>query len=55
MAIKSGTLVWLKSGGPKMTVKHYDDKGWICTWFLNFEAKEHTFNENQLTEEDPDR
>jgi uncharacterized protein YodC (DUF2158 family) len=55
MAIQSGTLVWLKSGGPKMTVKSHQSNGWICTWFLNLEPKEHVFNENQLVEEEPGR
>ena len=55
MAIQSGTLVWLKSGGPKMTVRCNSNKGWICTWFLNYEPKEYTFLQDQLTESDPSK
>lgn len=50
----SGDIVQLKSGGPEMTVSHYnsnipDDKKIICTWFdKNNELKSATFIEDQL-------
>jgi uncharacterized protein YodC (DUF2158 family) len=55
MAIQDGSLVWLKSGGPAMTVKWEDENtgGWVCTWFVKNEIKEHSFSEHQLTETDP--
>ena len=55
MALQNGAVVWLKSGGPAMTVKHQDSNGdMICTWFTyDDEIMEHNFSAEQLTEEDP--
>lgn len=55
MAINNGTIVWLKTGGPAMTVKFLTTSNlWLCTWFdKDNEVKEHSFSEEQLTEEDP--
>lgn len=39
--IKSGDVVVLKSGGPKMTVKFENSVvKWACKWFENGEMKE---------------
>ena len=40
-AIKSGSIVNLKSGGPSMTVGVYHGTlgGWHCLWFDNTELK----------------
>jgi uncharacterized protein YodC (DUF2158 family) len=49
MELKPGMIVTLKSGGPKMTVKFLNTSStWTCTWFINDEAKEHGFSEEQL-------
>lgn len=56
MTIKRGSIVWLKSGGPKMTVMWEGDyrSSWVCTWFNEKdEVKEYIFPEPALTEEDP--
>jgi Uncharacterized small protein len=54
MAIQSGTTVWLKSGGPCMTIKFFTaGKEWLCTWFAGDEIKEYTFMAEQLTENNP--
>ena len=47
--IKSGNVVKLKSGGPKMTVRnHHDGPLWVCSWFDGVELKEGYFSEEQL-------
>lgn len=60
MQLKEGESVWLKSGGPEMTVKgeniaNYDNdvSKVVCSWFVKTEVKEHDFVEAQLTTEDP--
>lgn len=58
--IEPGTVVWLKSGGPAMTVKSKTSKSsgylWLCSWFVEnkIEVKEHAFTVVQLTIEKPD-
>ena len=52
--IKIGDLVWLKSGGPKMTVRRIDDNNkCACTWFDEKKQCEGTFYLEQLTDQDP--
>jgi uncharacterized protein YodC (DUF2158 family) len=54
MSIQNGTIVWLKSGSPSMTVKWKTINGdWLCAWFDKTTIKEHTFSLEQLTEENP--
>jgi uncharacterized protein YodC (DUF2158 family) len=56
MAFASGDVVQLKSGGPKMTVKHIgtmlDDEEVVCVWFEEVGKKqvhtEKSFNPNTL-------
>ena len=49
-----GDIVWLKSGGPAMTVKGENKNDDIlCTWFANNEPKDHPFVAGQLTNKDP--
>jgi len=55
MAITEGTIVWLKTGSPAMTVKFKTaSHEWFCTWFEGKSVKEHSFTEAQLTTEEPD-
>ena len=55
MAIEEGSIVWLKTGGPAMTVKFKNSMGeWLCSWFVDEDVKEHSFTEEQLTEEEPE-
>lgn len=53
--IKEGAIVWLRSGGPAMTVKWLDENngGWICCWFDGKKLLDGLFSEEQLTETDP--
>ena len=52
--IKKGELVWLKSGGPSMTVFETCTKGTCtCIWFSQGQVQKHKFNFENLTKEDP--
>lgn len=60
MSIKIGSTVWLKTGGPSMSVQHEfwlfngKVKGWMCAWFdENHKVQQHSFAEDSLTEENP--
>ena len=53
MAMKEGSIVYLKSGSPAMTIGAKTATGWSCSWFVGNEIKEHTFTEEQLTETNP--
>lgn len=54
MNIKHGATVWLKSGGPKMTVDGVSmGKNWVCKWFVGQTLSHGTFHEDALTTEDP--
>ena len=54
MALQNGSIVWLKTGSPAMTVKFLaSNEQWLCTWFDGTEVKEHSFSAEQLTETDP--
>ncbi|HMT34341.1 MAG TPA: DUF2158 domain-containing protein [Chitinophagaceae bacterium] len=55
LQITSGMVVWLKSGGPAMTAKIETNYCWVCTWFVENEAKEHAFRAGQLTNQEPNR
>lgn len=48
-------MVWLKSGGPKMTVKKQRGyKDWLCSFFDgNDEYRERIIGTDQLTDVDP--
>lgn len=53
--VKTGAVVWLKSGGPKMTVGvEYAAGEFYCSWFVGAEHKSAKFTLEQLTHEDPD-
>ena len=47
---KPGDVVYLKSGGPKMTVKEFDQKvnEVICEWFNENDLKERGFHPDTL-------
>ena len=51
--IQSGDVVWLKSGGPSMTVYAAEKNTARCDWFENNEHKQATFRIGQLTDEAP--
>lgn len=52
--LKAGTLVYLKSGGPQMTVKARLANGYyMCSWFVGTKLFEGQFAADQLTEQDP--
>ncbi len=52
--LKPGTVVWLKSGGPAMTIKENVDKSYvICGWFNGSKLHESKFSTYQLTTDDP--
>jgi uncharacterized protein YodC (DUF2158 family) len=48
---KTGDLVQLKSGGPKMTVRTYNTGTYLaCDWFAGNKHEEGVFQEAQLQE-----
>jgi len=54
--METGKIVWLKSGGPKMTVgnKNVHDSRYVrCAWFIGNDLKEGEFHIDQLTEVEP--
>ena len=54
MSIKKGDIVWLKSGGPKMTVKGITpEKICICIWFQHGEIQFFEFEDSTLSKSDP--
>ena len=54
MKIKSGLIVWLKSGSPSMTVfSEARPNKWICQWFVGTKLNSATFDISQLTDKDP--
>ncbi len=60
MAIKCGSLVYLKSGGPPMTVSRFGSDAEFqrehfaglvqCNWFVGVDLKTHWFHIEMLTE-----
>ena len=42
-AFKSGEIVQLKSGGPRMTLTSVDDRGYVRTAWFAGAAKEHGY------------
>jgi uncharacterized protein YodC (DUF2158 family) len=52
---KTGDVVWLKSGGPKMTVREKESEGEkiICDWFEGMSPKVGVYLADQLTNENP--
>lgn len=54
MKVRHGMTVWLKSGSPKMTVNAIARPGqWVCQWFVGPVLSHGTFNEEALTDTDP--
>lgn len=52
--IERGMSVWLRSGGPEMSVKTQTGNGsWLCSWFVGADVKEHAFMAEQLTDQNP--
>ncbi len=53
--IKKGDIVWLKSGGPKMTIKTTsEDEICTCIWFKHGELQYCDLESDTLTIVDPD-
>jgi uncharacterized protein YodC (DUF2158 family) len=54
--LQKGDVVWLKSGGPKMTVadEPVNTRGWKCIWFLGDKQIEGFFPLESLTTTNPD-
>lgn len=52
---KEGDVVYLKSGGPAMTITELsDDRSSYCEWFdKNQEQQSNSFKNTALTKEDP--
>ena len=52
---KTGDVVWLKSGGPKMTVREKESEGEkiVCDWFEGMEPRVGAYLADQLTDENP--
>ena len=48
--LKGGEVVVLRSGGPRMTLSHYDAdiQQYWCQWFEGVELKEGMFARNSL-------
>jgi len=56
MEIKSGMIVWLKSGSPEMTVNSLARPNvWICQWFVGTKLCNGQFRSEQLTDKDPNQ
>lgn len=55
LKFKNGTVVWLKSGSPAMTINafHLTTKKYVCLWFIDNSLKEGFFKEEALTDIDP--
>ena len=56
MEIKEGTIVWLKSGGPAMTIKEAMSERrlkWTCQWFEGVNIYQRDFWAHQLTTDNP--
>lgn len=55
MEHKTGDVVYLKSGGPSMTVSSGPSNGFCeCHWFLKGELKRGEFCSDELTNKEPD-
>jgi uncharacterized protein YodC (DUF2158 family) len=53
-AIKKGDVVWLKSGGPEMTVHLIDEDGnCTCLWFRHGEIQRYSIEHSSLTKKNP--
>lgn len=50
---KPGTVVQLKSGGPKLTVTAVKNENVWCSWFSGHEVKNHNFTAESLQEAKP--
>lgn len=53
--LKVGDVVYLKSGGPAMTINSKAKMGteWTCAWFIDSEIKKADFRPEALTTENP--
>ncbi|WP_333666239.1 MULTISPECIES: YodC family protein [Acinetobacter] len=53
--LKVGDVVYLKSGGPAMTINGKASMGaeWACAWFLDGMNKTADFKPEALTKENP--
>ncbi|MCW3120420.1 MAG: putative small protein [Chitinophagaceae bacterium] len=52
--IKLGDVVWLKSGGPAMTINGFNaNNAFVCSWFVENKADSASFFAVALTKEKP--
>jgi uncharacterized protein YodC (DUF2158 family) len=51
---KVGDTVWLKIGGPKMSIRSIDKFKIMCDWFEGKELQTAPFQPDQLTKQGPD-
>ncbi len=52
--LKNGDVVYLKSGGPQMTIQEIRDDGIaLCVWFDGKQKFENVFKLDNLTTENP--
>lgn len=51
--MENGTIVWLKSGGPAMTVSNKSTGGVVCVWFVEKQIYKSGFSVESLTTEEP--
>lgn len=53
--IKVGDIVYLKSGGPAMTINGKSKTGteWSCAWFVDNNIKSADFRSDALTKDNP--
>ena len=56
MIVKEGMIVWLKTGGPAMTVSSLARPNtWICKWFVGTKLSHSQFKSEDLTDKDPNQ
>jgi len=53
--IKVGDIVWLRSGGPALTVNNTGGEEFICVWFVETRVASRPFRPESLTKENPNR
>lgn len=56
MSFQAGDIVYLKSGGPAMTVRWVNEGACLCEWFVNNQdLKGDKFLVTSLTKENPSK
>lgn len=56
MSFQAGDIVYLKSGGPAMTIRWINQDECVCDWFINNQdLKSDRFLGTSLTKENPNK